>query len=74
MRGFNLVKYENILTPIDSLTKIRYKDKGTLSSIVQESDYIKVDFYSPVSGLAPGQSAVFYEGNDLIGGGIISKQ
>jgi tRNA-specific 2-thiouridylase len=74
VRGFNLVKYENILTPIDSLTKIRYKDKGTLSSIVQESDYIKVDFYSPVSGLAPGQSAVFYEGNDLIGGGIISKQ
>ena len=74
VRGFNLVKYENILTPIDSLTKIRYKDKGTLSSIVQETDYMKVDFYSPVSGLAPGQSAVFYEGNDLIGGGIISKQ
>lgn len=74
VRGFNLVKYENILTPIDSLTKIRYKDKGTLSSIVQEADYMKVDFYSPVSGLAPGQSAVFYEGNDLIGGGIISKQ
>ena len=74
VRGFNLVKYENILTPIDSLTKIRYKDKGTLSRIVQEEDYMKVDFYSPVSGLAPGQSAVFYEGNDLIGGGIISKQ
>ena len=74
VKGFNLVKYENILTPIDSLTKIRYKDKGTLSSIVQEADYMKVDFYSPVSGLAPGQSAVFYEGKDLIGGGIISKQ
>ena len=74
VRGYNLVKYENILTPIDSLTKIRYKDKGTLSSIVQEADYMKVDFYSPVSGLAPGQSAVFYEGKDLIGGGIISKQ
>jgi len=74
VRGFNLVKYENILTPIDSLTKISYKDKCTMSSIVQEADYMKVDFYSPVSGLAPGQSAVFYEGNDLIGGGIISKQ
>ena len=35
VRGFNLVKYENILTPINSLTKIRYKDKGTMSSIVQ---------------------------------------
>ena len=74
VRAFNLVKYENLLQPIDSLTKIRYKDKGTMSSIVQVDDYIKVDFYAPVSGLAPGQSAVFYEGNDLIGGGIISKK
>jgi tRNA U34 2-thiouridine synthase MnmA/TrmU len=27
-----------------------------------------------VSAVAPGQSAVFYDGNDLIGGGFIEKQ
>jgi tRNA-specific 2-thiouridylase len=73
VRGFNLVKYASIPDPIESLTKIRYKDKGTMSTIVESGDEIIVDFYEPVSGLAPGQSAVFYEGNDLIGGGIISR-
>ncbi len=73
VRGYNLVKYANIPTGIESLTKIRYKDKGTMSTIVENGDHILVDFHEPVLGLAPGQSAVFYEGNDLIGGGIISK-
>jgi tRNA-specific 2-thiouridylase len=73
VRGYNLVKYANIPTSIESLTKIRYKDKGTMSTIVENGDHILVDFHEPVLGLAPGQSAVFYEGNDLIGGGIISK-
>jgi tRNA-specific 2-thiouridylase len=26
-----------------------------------------------VKGIAPGQSAVFYEGDDVIGGGIIQR-
>lgn len=73
VRGYNLVKYANIPDSIESLTKIRYKDKGTMSLIHEEGDKILVDFLQPVSGLAPGQSAVFYEGNDLIGGGIISR-
>ncbi|MBR6491987.1 MAG: tRNA 2-thiouridine(34) synthase MnmA, partial [Bacteroidales bacterium] len=37
-----------------------------------EDDRIRVDFAAPVESVTPGQSAVFYEGNDLIGGGIIS--
>lgn len=73
VRGYNLVKYASIPEGIESLTKIRYKDKGTMSTIVENGDHILVDFHEPVLGLAPGQSAVFYEGNDLIGGGIISK-
>ena len=73
VRGYNLVKYPNLNEPIESLTKIRYKDKGTMSSIQEVDGKILVDFFEPVSGLAPGQSAVFYEGNDLIGGGIISR-
>lgn len=73
VRGYNLVKYANLNEPIESLTKIRYKDKGTMSMIHEEKDHIVVDFHEPVLGLAPGQSAVFYEGNDLIGGGIIAK-
>jgi tRNA-specific 2-thiouridylase len=34
-------------------------------------EHMKVDFTHMVSGIAPGQSAVFYEGNDLLGGGFL---
>ena len=71
--GYNLVKHSSIVQPIEAITKIRYKDKGTLSMIYEKDGKIIVDFLEPVSGLAPGQSAVFYDGNDLIGGGIISR-
>jgi tRNA-specific 2-thiouridylase len=32
---------------------------------------VEVSFLANVKGVAPGQSAVFYEGDDVIGGGII---
>jgi tRNA-specific 2-thiouridylase len=71
VRNINLVKYENISEPIDAITKIRYKDAGAMSTLVQDGDRIKVNFHHSVSGIAPGQSAVFYEGNDLLGGGFL---
>ena len=71
VRNLNLIKYERIDQPIEAITKIRYKDAGTLSNIVQVGEQMKVDFHHQVSGIAPGQSAVFYEGNDLLGGGFL---
>ncbi len=71
VRNINLVKYETITEPLEAVTKIRYKDSGTLSTLSQEGDRVKIDFHHTVSGIAPGQSAVFYEGNDLIGGGFL---
>jgi tRNA-specific 2-thiouridylase len=40
---------------------------------MQSDGIMQVDFLDAVSGVAPGQSAVFYEGNDLVGGGSIKK-
>ena len=71
VKNLNLVKYESILIPLEAVTKVRYKDAGTLSSIVQDGNELKIDFHHAVSGIAPGQSAVFYEGSDLLGGGFL---
>jgi tRNA-specific 2-thiouridylase len=71
VRNLNLIKYENINEPLEAITKIRYKDMGTQATIVQMGEHMKVDFHHNVSGIAPGQSAVFYEGNDLLGGGFL---
>jgi tRNA-uridine 2-sulfurtransferase len=71
VKNLNLIKYESITEPIEAITKIRYKDSGTLSTVVQDGEFMKVDFHHQVAGIAPGQSAVFYEGNDLLGGGFL---
>ena len=69
----NWVKYDGIREGMELLTKIRYKDKGAISSLYAHEDGVKVRFYEPVKGIAPGQSAVFYEGDDVVGGGIIQR-
>lgn len=71
VRDINLIKYDRISAPTDALTKIRYKDLGSNSTILQDGDKMIVEFYEPVKAVAPGQSAVFYEGDDVIGGGFI---
>lgn len=73
VNNVNLVKYASLDRPVEAVTKIRYKDAGTMSTIRQDGDTITVDFHHSVAGIAPGQSAVFYEGNDLIGGGFLSR-
>lgn len=69
----NLMKYTEIPDGMEAVTKIRYKDKGTDSQLFNDESGIRVSFYQPAKGVAPGQTAAFFEGNDLIGGGIIYK-
>lgn len=71
--GINWMKYDGITEGMEALTKIRYKDKGALSQLFAYENGLKVRFYEDVKGVAPGQSAVFYDGNDVIGGGIIQR-
>jgi tRNA-uridine 2-sulfurtransferase len=69
----NLSKYASIEKPLETITKVRYKDDGTPATIFEENGKMKVHFHESVSGVAPGQAAVFYEGNDVVGGGWILK-
>ncbi len=70
----NLQKYAEIPAEgLETITKVRYKDAGTEAFIQQIDGKIKVEFHEDVSGIAPGQAAVFYEGDDVVGGGWILK-
>jgi tRNA-specific 2-thiouridylase len=71
---YNLIKYAQLPDNFETLTKIRYKDPGTIASVSHVNDKLNVLFHTAVTAIAPGQSAVFYEGDDLIGGGIIERQ
>ena len=67
----NWMKYEGITDGMEAVTKVRYKDKGSLSNLYNHERGVKVKFYKDAKSIAPGQSAVFYDGDDVIGGGII---
>jgi tRNA-specific 2-thiouridylase len=68
---FNISKYEALPENYRALIRIRYKDAGTMATITQVENKLRCDFDRPVSAVTPGQSAVFYDGEDVVGGGII---
>ena len=51
--------------------KIRFQHMGSLASWSFEGDGLKVYFDEPQRSVTPGQAAVFYRRNQLIGGGWI---
>lgn len=73
--GLNMIKYASIPDEFEALVKIRYKNDGTMADLYNTADgKIKVEFRTTVDAIAPGQSAVFYEGDDVVGGGIIQAR
>jgi tRNA-specific 2-thiouridylase len=74
VKGLNFVKYKSISDGFEAITKVRYKHDGQMSVLKNIDNQMEVLFHKEVQGIAPGQSAVFYEGNDLLGGGFISKK
>ncbi len=72
VRNVNFQKYAAIPNGSELLTKIRYKTPGALSTVyADENDLLRVEFHSMMAAITPGQSAVLYEGNDVVAGGHI---
>ncbi|MCB0696996.1 MAG: tRNA 2-thiouridine(34) synthase MnmA, partial [Chitinophagaceae bacterium] len=69
--GLNMIKYDAIPDGLEAVTKIRYKDPGCESRLYNKDGQVEVHFDHMVNSIAPGQSAVFYEGDDVVAGGII---
>ena len=74
VRDLNLIKYDHVPDGLEAITKVRYKHAGERATLSMDSKQVKVLFHKKVEGIAPGQSAVFYDGNDVVGGGFIAKQ
>ena len=53
--------------------KIRYNHREAPAEIIPVKRQIKVEFSSPQFAVTPGQAAVFYQRDNLLGGGIIDK-
>lgn len=71
VKDYNLLLIDEIKEPLKVLVKTRYKSKESEATISMDKNFINVCFSTPQKGVTPGQSAVFYIDDIVLGGGII---
>jgi tRNA-specific 2-thiouridylase len=58
-------------SPFEADVRIRYRGDDVPAVIESIDDGVRVEFRAPQRSVAPGQSVVFYRGDDVLGGGRI---
>lgn len=59
--------------PLKVLTRVRYRHKEVASRLYPVDQHTaEIRFESPIESITPGQAAVFYQGDEVLGGGFIS--
>jgi len=54
--------------------KLRYRSPGLATSVVPAAHGFRLELDEPAYGVAPGQAAVLYEEDAVVGSGVISRQ
>lgn len=71
-KNINFISIEKLEKPMKVKTRIRYKHHEAQSEIFPvNSDTVEVIFEKPQRAITPGQAAVFYSGEEVVGGGFI---
>jgi tRNA-specific 2-thiouridylase len=74
VKDVNWIAFENLVKETECEIKIRYQhvpQKGMIYPLTQ--DQVMVKFSRPERAITPGQSAVFYQGEVALGGGVIER-
>ena len=69
--NINLILVDELKEKMKVDVKTRYSAKSAKANIMQEGEKIKVIFEEPQRAITPGQSAVFYKDDIVLGGGKI---
>lgn len=68
----NYIMIDKLENPMEVKVKIRYLAQEAEATIYpMEDGKVKVDFKKPQRAITPGQSVVFYNGDIVVGGGVI---
>ena len=73
IKNVNYQKYAKINNSVMLKAKLRYRGELIDCEIESvSSNELSIKFKSPVSIIAPGQSIILFEGNNLVAGGVIA--
>ena len=71
---WNWFPFASLTQPIRVMAKARYRHIPQPATVYPEEDgYAKVVFDAPQRAMTPGQTVVLYDGDTVVGGGIITK-
>ncbi len=60
--------------PTNVTAKVRYKSPEAVAKLNLNDEMARVQFHQPQRAIAPGQAVVFYQGDAVLGGGIIEDR
>ena len=69
--GVNFTSGDTPGGPIEVGAKIRYRARESPATVTPHGEAAEIRFHEPQRAVTPGQAVVFYQGEDLVGGGII---
>jgi len=69
----NLISEATLDRPLAVSVKIRYNSSAVPAVIELHPAGLLVKFGSPLKAVAPGQAAIFYQDDVVVGGGVILK-
>ncbi len=61
-------------TELEVTAKIRYKASEAPATLAPQGDWARVSFHEPQRAVTPGQAVVFYDDEEVVGGGIIELE
>jgi tRNA-specific 2-thiouridylase len=71
--GMNWISGTASRQPITVRAKVRYKSKEAEATLFCRNDSVDVHFAQPQKAVTPGQAVVFYNGDQVLGGGTIYR-
>ena len=73
-KGVNWVAFDEPAEPVRAEVRIRYRHTPELATInALPENRARIVFDNPTSAITPGQTTVFYDGEEVVGGGWIEK-
>jgi tRNA-specific 2-thiouridylase len=70
----NWIPFDRLTEPVEVTTKIRYNHPGTAATVTPlGAGGAKVKLHEPQRAITPGQAAVFYQDDLVVGGGWIAR-